>query len=150
MRSMTNKRRGRGHRRHPSRGSDHILMVFSLIIFSLLNISNLSHIILLCHIVADIILMLAHPIGRGKQYPRGGKAGGIRGYFERRVDGAAGLARTTSTPTPDSNPYTRPGIPFGVHLDEYNNKPQKLNRNLDTLRDSGLATTSTPPTGLPR
>ena len=61
-------------------------------------------------------------IGRAKQHPRGGMAGGIRGNFGSRADGAAGLPPTNTTPTPDSNQYTRPGLPLGVNLSEYINK----------------------------
>ena len=65
---------------------------------------------------------LSHLIGRAQQHPRGGMAGGIRGYFGSRTDGAVQLNPRSSTPIPDHDNYTRPGLPFGVKLDEYINK----------------------------
>ena len=61
-------------------------------------------------------------IGPAKQHPRGGMAGGIWGYNRGRVGGAATITPRTSTPIPDRNPHTRPGLPLGVNLSEYINK----------------------------
>ena len=57
--------------------------------------------------------------GRAKQHPRGGMAGGIRGYNGGRVGGAATITPRTSTPTPDRNTNLRPGLPFRINIDEY-------------------------------
>ena len=62
---------------------------------------------------------MSHVIGPAKQHPRGGMAGGIRGYNGGRVGGAATITPRTSTPIPDRNPNLRPGLPFRVNLDEY-------------------------------
>ena len=66
--------------------------------------------------------MMSPVIVRAQQYPRGGMAGGIRGYNGGRVGGAAAITPRTSNPTPDLNPYTRPGLPLWVNLSEYINK----------------------------
>ena len=64
-------------------------------------------------------LTLSHVIGRAQQHPRGGMAGGIRGNFGSRADGAVQLDPRSSTPIPDRHNYIRPGHTFGVKLDEY-------------------------------
>ena len=61
-------------------------------------------------------------IGRAQQHPRGGMAGGIRGYNGGRVVGADAITPRTSTPIPDRNAYLRPGLPLGVNHTEYINK----------------------------
>ena len=49
-------------------------------------------------------------------------AGGIRGCFGSRADGAAQRNPRSSSPIPGRDNYTRPGDPVGVKLDEYINK----------------------------
>ena len=49
-------------------------------------------------------------------------AAGIRGDFGSRADGAVQRNPGSSTPIPNHDNYTSPGIPFGVYLDEYINK----------------------------
>ena len=100
-------------------------------------------IISLCHIVTDLILMISHPIGRGKEHTRCGMAGGIRWYFGSRLDGADRVARSISTlahesihnPSLESNSWfssksisaktadaqAEPELPrgFGISIDAY-------------------------------
>ena len=61
-------------------------------------------------------------IGQAQPHARGAMAGWIRGYFGSRADGAVQLNPGSSTPIPDRDNSTRPGLPFGVKLDEYINK----------------------------
>ena len=65
---------------------------------------------------------MSHVTGRAKQHPRGGMPCGIRGSYGGRVGGADAITPRTSTPIPYRNPYTRPGLAFGVNLDEDINK----------------------------
>ena len=46
-------------------------------------------------------------------------AGAIRGYFGSRADGPAQLNPRSSTPIPERDNYTRPGLPFGFKLEEH-------------------------------
>ena len=46
-------------------------------------------------------------------------AGGIRGYFGSRADGATELNPRSYNPIPNRDDYTRLGIGFGVKFDEY-------------------------------
>lgn len=77
-------------------------------------------------------------IGRAKQPSRARMACGIRRHFGSRVEGADGLAPSTSTANPDSNPYCAQEFQSGVTSTSISARPQTLNHNLASFGVSVL------------
>ena len=59
-------------------------------------------------------------------------AGGIRGYYGSRADGAVQLNPGSSTPIHDRDNYSRRGLPVRVKLDE------SINKGADAQDETGL------------